>query len=103
MKKGFRNVAVAALLIALAGWFVWFSGVIGPGEHGEHWEQWDRAIKIIWVIIPAGFGISLLSSIGWGLTPPRTPNSTGCAVALILCAIAFVAWVVSVVTHLGIS
>jgi hypothetical protein len=104
VKKSFRNLAIACLVTAIAGWIAW--GVVsakGPGEHGEFWSEWNRTIDVIWIVIPASFALSLVSAVAWALAPPRSRRGTAWAVALLVVTLCVAAWFAFVLTHLGIQ
>lgn len=104
MKKLFLFVAIAFLVIGIAGFVAWGNDLLpGSGEHGENWQRWELAITITWTIIQLSFPASVVSAAVYLVVKPRSRSSLILGVSILATAFAVAAWIAFVMTHLRIQ
>jgi hypothetical protein len=100
MKRLLLVVAFVSLVAAISCFQLWGHVV---GSTNEDWDPWSAKITLLWRIIPAAFGISILSGVTSMFLKPRSRTGLVLAGCLVLAAVAALSGIAFIMMHLRIG
>ena len=83
-----------ATVAGLAGWIL----LLAYDVRQDTWTAWNNAIDVVWTIIP----LSLLGAIVCGIVAMSKPARRVTGIIVLILALCFTAYIIYMLTHLGI-